>query len=234
MPAKLGALTLPITRHRARPANTARDRRPARHRPYLPLAPAVRRAQREDRFSPRLGASLRAKATILEGSRERQRSSEAEKTSPVMLPGQNERTQVQDRAAAPSEAFGATVTFIRLWSPAAREDRRGGCVSVPARAPSLSHHAPPTHTNRVLGPVTLQTEVTEGRTGGHPSFFKALSPRDTKPCSARGMHPHKSTEKRGRKEHLTVTRLPWQRAAPGGKWWRPALAPRRARHRLSD
>lgn len=116
-------------------------------------------------------------------------------------------------------------TSIRLWSPAAREDRRGECVSGPARAPSLSHHAPPTHTNRVLGPVTLQTEVTEGRTGGHPQLFQGFEPPRHRAWQPRGMHPHKSTEKRGRKEHLPVMRLPWQRAAPGGKWWRPALAP---------
>lgn len=173
---KARGLALPITRPRARPANTARGLRPAWHRLYLPLAPAVRRAQREDRFSPRLGASLRAKATILEGSRERQRSSEAEKTSPMMLPGQNERTQVQDRAAAPSEAFGTTGDVHQALEPRRREDRRGECASIPARAPSLSHHAPPTHTNRVLGPVTLQTEVTEGRTNGHPQLFQGFEP----------------------------------------------------------
>lgn len=114
-------------------------------------------------------------------------------------------------------------TPIRLWAPPP-EDWRRVCVSayLPALLPFLIKLLPPTQIV-CWGQLPCKPRVTEGRTGTHPQLFQGFEPqRDTEPTSARGMHPHKRTEKPGRKEHLPATRLPWQRAAPGGKWWRLA------------
>lgn len=172
-----------------------------------------------------LGASLRAKATVLEGSRERQTSSEAEKTSPVMLPGQNERTQAQGRAAAPSEAFGPSRDVHQALGP--RPPIGLECACLPTCPRSFPFSSRSSHPHKSCAGANYLANRGHGKEGPArtPNFFKALSPRDTEPTSARGTHPHKRMEKRGRKEHLPVTRLPWQRAAPSGKWWRLALAP---------
>lgn len=116
-------------------------------------------------------------------------------------------------------------TPSRLWAPAPREDWRRVCVSayLPALLPFLIKLLPPTQIV-CWGQLPCKPRSRKEGPARIPNFFKALSPRDTEPTSARGMHPHKRTEKPGRKEHLPATRLPWQRAAPGGKWWRLALA----------
>lgn len=117
-------------------------------------------------------------------------------------------------------------TPIRLWAPAPREDWRRVRVSayLPALLPFLIKLLPPTQI-ACWGQLPCKPRSRKEGPSRIPNFFKALSPRDTEPTSARGMHPQKRTEKPERKEHLPATRLPWQRAAPGGKWCRLALAP---------
>ncbi|OWK18078.1 hypothetical protein Celaphus_00009407, partial [Cervus elaphus hippelaphus] len=110
-----------------------------------------------------------------------------------MLPGQNERTQVQDRAAAPSEAFGATVTSISAWLTS------GGALArqPPRTAPALKHGssqpAPLLHlrpSGIVLQPVMPSCDPGPAPACLPAKTFRSYLPRchRTYSCSFQGSH----------------------------------------------
>ena len=179
-----------------------------------------------------LGASLRAKTTILGGSRERQTSSEAEKISPVMLQGQNERTPSAGPGSSPVRGLRSQQRRPSGSGPQPPE-RTGVCLSayLPALLPFLITLLPPTQIV-CWGQLPCKPRSREGRTGMHPQLFQGFEPQRHRAYQRTW---DASSQKDGKAREEGTFASDAAPMAAGRSRWKMVEAgsgPRRARHRL--